>query len=244
MILVSSAVGSKELKPIIRSLGVVCDAVPLEFGDAAFEGNGPEGLMSIGVERKRLHDILQCIDDGRYTGHQRIGMNKAYRKSFLIIEGWWKPHSQSGLLMEGFIDKRGTLAWAYCRPRGQGVMYSKLYRYLISVQLGGVVVVYSKDIGQTCFDVVEMYHYFQKPWRDHKSLLEMQKLVIPTLETKPSLTRRWAACLPGIGTELSSEAERVFRKPIALATADETDWLRLEGVGVSTAQKIVREINR
>lgn len=243
MILVDVATGSIELKPYIRALGIPCDSASLPFGDVCFEGHGPMGTVGVGIERKRLHDMLHCIDDARYTGHQRIGMKQMYQVSILLIEGLWRPHDQTGVLMEGFVGPSGKVSWAECRYRTQRVMYAKLRRYLFSVSLSGVHVCYTRDIQQTAYDIHEWYHYFQKRWQDHTSLLEMQRLHIPTLNAKPSLTRLWATSLEDIGVVKSDLAERVFRTPIALATADERDWMRIPGVGVTIAQHIVADIN-
>ncbi len=239
MILVDSRIGSVELVPHIRKIGVPCEPAQLEYGDACFEGNGDKGRITLGLERKTLSDLLNCIDSSRYVAHQRPGMLAMYDKSFLILEGMWRPN-EHGILMEGF---NGGGGWKECRYRTQRVMYSKLRRYLFSIQLSGVIVLYSRDILQTARDITEAYHWFQKRWADHTALLQVQKLAIPTLEGTPSLVREWAARLPGVGVKHSMEAERMFRTPIKLARADERDWLKLAGIGVPSAQRIVKAIN-
>lgn len=238
MILIDSRVGSRELLPYVKARGVKCELSELAFGDAAMEGNGPSGSILVGVERKKIHDFLNCVDDARYTGYQRIGMAQLYKVSFLIIEGAFKPHSDNGLLMEGFNSTFG-----YCKPAGRTVMYAKLRRYLFSVSLSGVHVIYTRDIEQTAFDITEIFHYFSKRWLDHTSLLAMQKLNLPTLSGKPPLVRKWAADLEHIGVKLSDDAAKLFKTPIRLATADEVDWMRIPKVGVGTAQSIYREIH-
>ncbi|MGH7181728.1 MAG: helix-hairpin-helix domain-containing protein [Nitrospiraceae bacterium] len=239
MIFIDTSIGSKELVPLIRAKGVLCDPMPLSFGDAAFDGNGPDGPISIGIERKALHDMLHCIDDSRYSAHQLPGMAQMYHRSFLIIEGDWMPHTQDGTLMEGF---RNGAAWGPCKYRTQRVMYSKLYRYLVSVSLSGVIITYTKTINHTAQNIVELFHYFQKKWAAHTSLMQLQKVNIPTMNGKPSLVRRWANDLEGIGAKYSEEAERRFKTANELANADEEEWLRIPGIGVKTAKSIVREI--
>lgn len=235
---------SRELESAIRARGIAVQREPLAFGDACFDGNGPHGPIMIGIELKKLHDMLTCIDDARYSAHQRTGMAQMYKVSILNLQGYWRPHDGSDLLMEGRIDRDGKLVWMYCRPAGKTVMYSKLRRYLFSVSLSGVHVTYTRDLTHTAQDIIEWYWYFQKQWKDHTALLEMQKLNIPSLSGKPSLVRRWAADLEGIGVMKSADAERAFKKPITLATADEVDWItRVPGIGVKTAQSIWREIH-
>lgn len=228
----------QEFVNLIKGMGVQAELANLEYGDFAFEGNGPAGSAMIGVERKTLHDMLNCIDDNRYNA-QRIGMRQMYQISVLALEGHWRPHNPSGLLMEGF---QGGVSWAYCRYRSRQTMYHKLQRYLFSVQLSGVVYVPSRDKWHTAFNLCELFHYFQKRWADHTSLLEIQRVAIPQLTFQPSLVRKWANDLEGIGTKMSELAARHFKTPYKLAMGDESDWLRVPGVGVKTAQDVVKQI--
>lgn len=226
-----------QLRGIITRIGVKAERASLQYGDVAFEGHGPKGTVAVAVERKRLHDILNCIDDGRYNA-QRAGMASVYDINFLLVEGWWRPHDPTGIIMESHDGCK----WWECRPAGQRVMYAKLRRYLFSVQLSGVHILYTRDIWQSAYDLCELYHYFQKRWRDHTSLLQMQRFALPTLNGKPTLVRRWANDLDGVGIIHSEAAERLFKTPIALANSSEMEWLSIPGIGPKTAQSICAEI--
>jgi ERCC4-type nuclease len=238
MILVDSRVGSREVLPFIQRLGINAQIAELQFGDMCFDGKGPDGTITIGIERKTLGDFLNCIDDSHYAAHQKPGLSAMYSRDILMLEGTWKPDSASGYLMELI----GTLAWRPYKYRTQMVRYSKLFRYLLSVQLSGTLVVQTRNIEETAYNTVEIYHYFQKKFEDHVSLLQTQKLNIPDLKVRPSLVRRWAAELEGIGVKHSLEAEDYFKTPIALAQADETDWLKLSGIGIKVARNLVKNI--
>ena len=244
IILVDSRVGSKELAPIIRKYGVECELTELPYADVAMEGCGPHGPITIGCERKTLNDLLCCIDDSRYAAHQRPGMLMMYTKSFLFLEGMWTygdGNGYEGLLMQGY--RRGQ-SWGPLRVKGgRTPLYSKLYRYLLSVSLSGVIITNSLDINHTAYNLCELWHFFQKPWHQHRSLMETQKLAIPSLNGKPSLVRRWAAELPGIGVEHSLDAERVFKTGTGLALSTQAEWETIPGIGPKTAKKVVREIN-
>lgn len=244
MILIDPRAGSGQaerggdLLPYIQALKIKAEKSQLPFGDACFEGNGPKGRIAVGVERKRLSDILNCIDDSRYAAHQKPGLKQLYQINVLIIEGVWKPDSATGYLMECI----SSLTWRPYRYRSQMTRYSKLFRYLLSVQLSGTPVIITRDIEHTAFNIVEMYHYFQKKWDDHTSLLEVQKIAIPDMNRRASLVRRWASDLDGIGVKMSQDAEKLFQSGYKLAMADETDWMKIKGIAVGTAQSIVRQI--
>lgn len=239
MILVDSRVGSKELLSVILRVGVKAELAELSYGDFCFEGKGPEGRISIGIERKTLSDMLHCIEDSRYNS-QRIGMRSMYQKSVLIVEGDWRPHDPDGFLMERFNENS---KYGYCKYRTRPILYSKLYRYLLSVALSGVIITLSHSIYQTAFNICEMYHYFDKAWDQHTSLLETQKLAIPDLRDHPSLVRLWASDIGGIGVKHGLDAERLFKTPYKLAMSQESDWMRLKGIGAPTAMSVVRQIH-
>lgn len=252
MILVDQAIGSGRdksggelLQPIIRRLGIPCETTQLSYGDCCFEGHGPDGPITLGVERKTLQDMLQCVEDARYSAHQLPGMLKLYSKSFLVLEGLWErgtPGSAlEGVLIQGY--GHGS-SWGPLKAVGNGrtTLYSKLYRYLISVSLAGVIITYSNDITQTACQIVEIQQYFQKRWREHTALRECQKLAIPSLSGKPSLCKRWANELTDVGVVHGEEADRKFKTALALANSDESDWMTIPGIGAKTARQIVREI--
>jgi len=244
MIYVDERTGSKELVAVIQSLGVPVESTRLEYGDAMFEGNGPDGPTLIGVERKTLGDMLQCVEDARYAAHQLPGMKMLYTKSYLCLEGLWCPGStNSDYANKLMVGYQGGKSWGPFNPRsGRTPLYAKLYRYLMSVALSGVTVTQSLNQWHTGYNICEMFAYYQKPWKSHTSLIEVQKVAIPTLMGKPSLTRKWATDIDDIGVVMSLQAEEKFKTPIALANSEERDWLTLEGMGVPRARRIVRDI--
>lgn len=229
----------QQMVDTLKAIGVHAELSDLMFGDAAFEGRGPMGTVSIGIERKSLHDMLHCIEDARLSGHQLVGMKQMYDVRVVMLEGHWRAHNPDGWLMEGF---NGGTSWGHCKFTNRKTLYSKLYRYLISLSLSGVIVTQSRDLWHTCYHIAEWFHYFQKRWDGHTALLELQKVSIPTLNLKPSLVRKWAHDIDDIGAKISDRAEQHFKTPIRLANADETEWMKIPGIGVATAQRIVREI--
>jgi len=229
---------AEELCGLIRRFGLKADIDNLPYGDFAFEGVGTRGPIAIGVERKKLHDMLNCIDDSRLVSSQRLGMTKLYTESWLLLEGVWRPHDPKGILMEG--NDKGSY-WE-CRPAGRAVLYSKLRRYLFSIARSHAFegTLYTRDIVQTAYDVCELYHYYQK--RSHSSHLELHKPNIPVIGRRPKLVEKWADALDGIGPKLRAEAVRRFKKPLALANSETLEWMCIPGIGGKTAEDIMRQI--
>lgn len=226
-----------DLMPHFGRLQVKATMEHLQFGDAMLEVNGPEGPLLVGIERKRLRDMLQCVDDGRMSGHQSIGMRQDFDIRVLMLEGVWRPHDPEGWLMEGY----SAGAWGHLR-QGTRVLYSKLYRYLISLRLSGIVVDYTRDPFHTAFNIAEWEHYGQKAWDAHTSQIQLHQAPIPHLTRKPNLVEKWLYQIDGIGVKKMGIAKRTFRTGLQLAKADEAEWLKIPGVGIKTAQDIVREI--
>lgn len=232
--------GNKDLLVHVRRIiGPVIGAqeADLEYGDFAFDGNGPGGAICIGIERKSLHDMLHCIEDSRYSAHQKVGMAQMYQKQYLIVEGYWKANHE-GFLLESRDDGNG---WFFCKVRSSRILYSKLYRYLLSVSGSGVEVLHSRDLFQTAYNVCETYHYWQKPWASHTSQLQSQVLNIPSLSGKVGLVGMWAADIDGVGVKHRMAAERYFKTPVELAIAEPEDW-RNVGLGAKMAAKVVKQI--
>ena len=100
MISVDDRIGSIELIPILQSAAqTLCSAkhkvIPpvtstrLVAGDVCFDGNGQGGKrIAVGIERKRLRDMINSIRTGRYAGSQLPTMLDLYDDCYLIIEGY------------------------------------------------------------------------------------------------------------------------------------------------------------
>lgn len=138
--------------------------------------------------------------------------------------------------MEG--NDKGSY-WEF-RPAGRPVLYSKLSRFIMSAQRAGMMTTRTRDTAHTAWEVCDMWHYYQK--RKHTAMLEIQKPNIASLNGRPSLTRKWAEAIEGVGMVKGGEAERLFKTPIALANSEEIEWLGISGVGPKTARSILHQI--
>src|ERR1700685_3075549 len=100
MIYIDDRVGSIELLPTFQSHRnrPQCSSSRLIAGDMCFSGQGAMGNCMIGVERKRLKDMLNSIRSGRFSGEQLPKLIEHYEYSYLIVEGIWRCNWDNGLL--------------------------------------------------------------------------------------------------------------------------------------------------
>ena len=243
MILVDNRIGSACLVPPLQHLGIPCELTQLEYGDAAFVGNGPYGPMSIAIERKTLNDLIESMRNGRLTGHQLIGLRKNYDLCYLLIEGIFTPsYDGSGTIMQ-LTEKN------YWRAIPQNsVKYKELDSFLCTLTSKcGVIVLKSANIWESSHILGNLHRWWSREWDEHESHFGMYTpKFMPTggevLLTKASLLRRIAKELEGVGYTRSKAVEQHFSSVEAMVNATVKQWMEIEGIGKITAERIVKSI--
>ena len=202
--------GSGELERPLKRLGATVWKTQLPFADFAFRGNGPEGEERVGIERKRISDIVACIVDGRLSGHQLLGLlgidpktytplPRPYTKPFILVEGWIRPNPATGVLEECRVfegRKPGVeiVKW-FPMTRPSRLMYLALDGFISTLQeQAALPVVRTYSPLETCWWVYSRYTWWSKPWHAHKSLKPMMKVLHtrrrePTKDNKPEVLR-------------------------------------------------------
>jgi len=211
----------------------------LEFGDACWLGQGPEGRpVTVGVEYKCVPDVLSCIANGRFAGHQLPGLLATYDLPILLVEGDTRASLKDGSLQIRHPVKK---FWFEPKSGGRGWMYRDLVHWLATVQFkAGVRVARTGDLEESAEWVAASYSWWNsKTWEDHKSHLHLHSSLDDQVSIlKPTLLRQLAACLPGVGLLKSAAVARHFRSPFEMLMADEGEWEKIEGIGKGTARKI------
>jgi ERCC4-type nuclease len=241
MLLIDSRIGSQDLAPVLKSFGVPVDLCTLDYGDCAFIGNGAEGRpVPVGIELKKLNDILNCVTTGRFSGHQLPGLVQTYDEVWLVIEGIYRPHPRDGVLetLSGghwVSVKQGTRTW----------MYRDLEHFLTTIEIkGGVRLRRSTDRAETARIVAGLYAWWQKDYIEHRAHLAMNRAHRDTaLLTKPSFKFEVAACMPGLGYMKAGCAAGHFGSVREMVNAEEPEWRAIPGVGKVLATRIVNAVN-
>jgi len=234
MITVDDRVGSAELAKHFRVRAMLGR---LEFGDFAFVGKQEEDeLIFIGVERKKIKDMVNSIINGRFSGHQLPGMLNAYQVSYLVVEGIWRVNPENDDLE---IPRQG--GW---KPFTSGVTGAGFLKYLNSVDIiTGVHVRQSGSVLGTVRMVEALHDWWDKSWNEHGSHLAIKKTLFPTVSLcKPSLLRRIASELPGIGIGKSASVAKEFDSVFDMVLADRDRWMKIPGIGKEIAERAIKRI--
>lgn len=245
--------GSKELEPLFRDYGIQVEVKKLEFGDLAFEGNGPQGRCAVVFERKVVSDLIASIQSRRLSGHQMPGMADAYDYCYLIVEGAYRP-GPSGEMQVGQGSFQGDVTFGGRWTGGFGrrpLLYRAIDNYLATLELqAGVIFRRTLSPVETVAVVVDLYHWWNdKLWNEHSShlgvyapaVVKAGKSRLNLARRKVSLAEKWAMQLDGIDTKGQLVAE-YFGSARAMANADPLEWAGINGIGKQTARQVVEAI--
>jgi ERCC4-type nuclease len=222
----------QEIFSALRFLHLPVDKTRLEFGDAAFIGEGPRGKVMVGVERKTIRDLMNSFVSKRLQTTQLPGMAKAYDYRWLVVEGLWRP-SQDNIIE---IWRGGGWRPAECR-----LPYHVIEQFLFSVEVnGGCWVRHTHNIRETALFLSNLFQWWGRTWDEHRSMNVIDKglPVNRALLVKPTFARTVAATIPGIGWEKSKGVVRRFGTVEKMATAGEKEWMEVPGIGKKLGARI------
>jgi hypothetical protein len=240
IILIDSRVGSKHLAAMIPG----SELVQLEFGDAAFEGNG----VTVGIEVKRLMDAVQCMFSGRLADHQIPGLKASYDVVYLLIEGVYRPCPQSGVLQYLKLfpneskDNVQCGRWVDANTggrQGKRLMYGSFEQWLSTLVLnGGLHLKSTPCAASTAALISSLYAWWMRT--DHKSFRVMDETTESVMLSRPSMIRRMVALLPNVGWVRSGILAQRFTGVEFHPNGDLPEsWYIENQIAEGTANKIV-----
>lgn len=242
MILIDSRVGSKELAPHIPPY-IPHSLTTLQFGDVAWAGNGPDGEMTawIGVERKRLRDLINSMESGRLVAHQLPGMADLYHWSYLVVEGVWRIGATN--LIEIPI---GRGRWKPLESGRQRYTSAVMDNFLNSLScMWSTTVVITPSLDRTALWLSNVYRWWTtKKWGQHKTCGGKVRHPLPVMGVgKAPLVARVCMEFRGVGAERAMEIGRRFPSVSALCAASIEDLMEVPGVGRTTAEGVWGEMH-
>lgn len=230
MLLVDPRAGSADYAPRLRDLGATVELVQMDAGDVAFYGSG----HAVGIELKKLGDLLNCITTGRFSGHQLPGLARDYTEAWLVVEGLWRPAA------DGVLETWQRGGWMPVKIGKRRWMWRELDAFLNTIEIkGGVRVKRTTSEDETARVVYGLYQWWQTA-DSHRSHLALNRAGRDqAIFIKPTFARRVAAELPGVGFERSAAVAEAFPTVRAMIEADEQAWMRVDGIGKKLAKGIV-----
>ena len=218
-ILIDSRVGSHDLVKPLQATGLPVEEVVLPFADVAFQGKGPNGtILDIGIELKRLGDLVVSLRSGRLAGHQLPGLREAFDYYWLVVEGYWHVN------LKGQLVEKHQRGW---HPLLGNMSASEMEKQVLTLELcGGFHVRFTNTRADTLHFIRSLYRW----WSD-KSLEKHQSHLM--VHTPPTLVpvsdeRAFYMRLPGVGLKASLAVERHFASPRRALTAGIADWAAIE----------------
>jgi ERCC4-type nuclease len=236
VILLDRRIGSSDLYQPLRAFGLDVHLTTLESADVAWLGRGlGDEPVPIGVEIKRIGDLLTSITTGRLSGHQLPKLINEYRHCWLLIEGQYRSGA------EGLLETKQGAVWTPHALGRSPWTYREVEAFLTTLEVrAGVHVRRAWNRGETAALVAMLYQWWtKKAYDEHRA---HQAMYSPTMDAgllyKPSLTRRVAAELPGIGIGKSGAVADRFQTVRTMVNANEEEWQSVPGIGKTLARKI------
>jgi len=239
-LLLDRRVGSIELHPHLLTPHSVCD---LDYGDAVVVGHttlpgesDPRDVM-VGIERKRIRDLISSMESGRLVAHQLPGMGEEYDRSYLVIEGLWQTNKKGELeIWQG----KGFRPLRY----GKRVYGSKeVHSFLISVrELFGVPTLFTPNLLNTASWIDHIHRWYNK--KKHRTAETMMVNPVPAAPgfKRPKTLARMLVGMDGIGGRKALDIAHHFGSMMELMAASVTDIMEVEGVGQTIAEGIYRQL--
>ena len=215
----------------------------LHAGDFYFPGEGPKGPCLVGIERKRIKDMLSSLRTGRLIGEQIPKLFTHYDYTILILEGTFRTNWHSGLLE----DKYGR-DYSPVLVGSTNFLGLELESAIASL-LAATPIRYirTRTPKETVEWIVSLNHAFSKPW--DQQLAKVTAIHQPEQYAtvgKASTVRRLSYALSGLGWEKSGAIEQNFgsfwdvmsTNPNCPCIRPAKDYTRLPGFGKVLSQRV------
>lgn len=246
----------RDLLPYFKPFDCRIESITLECGDASWVGEGPDGnAVTVGVERKKIRDLVQSMRSRRLNGFQAPLMCETYDVRYLVVEGVWRPTK------EGSIEELRGKDWRVLAPGAKPILFREVDSFLSSMEeFFGFRVKQTQRESETAAWIVSRYKYWSKPYDQHHTheqiyapapengvgrkprFVSLESDIRRTCGPNAVYTWKMAAQLPGLDRKAELIA-RTFHEPEEMFLANRKDWLRaLQIKGKSS--KVVDEVMR
>jgi ERCC4-type nuclease len=218
MLLVDERIGSCDLADPLREMGLDVEVTALPFADIAFAGRGNDDApIFIGIELKKLPDLISSLRTGRLSGHQLPGLLAGFDHVYLLVEGTWKPNAK------GLITVPRGYRWATL----PGMPVSEMEKRLTTLDLlGGMRIRHCSSRAVTLHFIANLYRWFNDKSMDRHSTHMVPHTAhsfIPLSDFRQTVMR-----FPHIGLAASKAVADYFSSNLQEAVnAPAADWAEI-----------------
>jgi ERCC4-type nuclease len=238
---------SDDLRRYIKPESLV-QVLELEYADVALLGNGPDDRpVQVGVEIKSIADVLACIRDGRFTGHQLPGLLRDYDYIWLVVEGEWRACPASGILQcRKWNPRVHHHIWEDFSLGERRWMAREVEASFLTIAVkSGIRTHFVPSREETARWVATLWWWWNgKEFAEHRSHLATKTTGAGTMFCRASLAERIAGQLPGVGETRARAAAEQFRSVREMINASAAAWREVEGIGKGIAASIVEAVTK
>ena len=253
MILIDDRIGSVDLAEPLQKMGLPIEVCRLEFGDIAFEGKGNgQQILEIGIELKKLSDLVGSLRSGRLSGHQLpglLGPKGTFDYAWLVVEGEWRIDTAGRVIIKKWNRRKRKFEWV---PLPGNMLASEMMKQVLTLELcGGFHVRYTNTRRDTVQFLAALYRWWtSKPLDRHTShlMVHTPASFLPVSDFRATVQR-----FPGIGPRASLAVERHFqgglRRAVCASTSEWAEIQILDGkgkprrIGMKVAKQIYDFVN-
>jgi len=206
-----------------------------------FMGNGPDGPVSIGIERKRFRDLMDSISSGRLGGHQLLGLLNCYDHVYLLIEGSFK------IGKDGLLRRPKGRSWVVVQLGSRSLPGSYMYNYLNELSI--VCNVHHTFTGSERLSglwIDGVYNWWTKPWEKHTALDQFYSPPPPkqAFFRTPKLLVRMIKEIEGVGWEKAKAVGRRYPslKSLMRAEVNELSEIKVGRKQIRLGDKVAGKI--
>ena len=218
----------------LNALGVETSETMLPAGDFAFCGNGPEGPVTLGFERKTLGDYLASLTGGRIA-EQAPKLSTDYDLAFIILESSHRG-TEDGHIVVPRRDRDNRFT-----PKRipESMVINSLF---ILHAAAGITTLRTMDEDETARTLASVYKLLSKPWDSHSTFKRIKPVAEITRVQfqEPPLLQVIASCYPGIGWDRARSISGRFASVREFVMATERDLRQIDGIGKRTAAAVAK----
>lgn len=206
----------------------------LVSGDVAFAGNGPEGDLMVGIEVKKVADLVSSISTGRLSATQGRRMMDDYQQRWLLLIGHWGCDSEGQLT----VVRGGR--WTRFR-RHPILHYSYVAAYVAELQTLGFHYHVVASCAEAAHWVKILARWWDRGWDKHRGMRKFDEsgaALMPHPDAMTDLIARMAKALPNFGYERAMAAAAAMSGPEDIFTWSPADWAAVPGVGTVIAARV------